>query len=108
MTHGWLGKGIRSHVICILTDQKDPLGYYGFKIYWGPKQSEPPFHPLVEEIELFFQPGNVGEYPPVSAFVLPKDTPFTSDPATLANLRAKMHERQMSPGEFVKEWFKDR
>lgn len=105
MTLGVGGKGVRSHQICILTDRNDPIGYYGFNIYWGKRQSESPFYPLVEEIELFFQPGNMGKYPPVRQFVLPQDTPETRSPEAKAFLREKMRELQLSPGDFVKEWF---
>jgi hypothetical protein len=100
------GKKIRSHQICELTDPNDPLGYYGFNIYWGKRQEEPPFCPLIEEIELFFQPGHMGGYPPTRRFVLVKDTAASADPERLAFLRAKMRERQQTPGEFVKEWYK--
>ena len=103
---GVSGKGIRNHEICKLTDPNDPLGYYGFNIYWGKRQAEPPFSPVIDEIELFFQPGNMGDYPPTQEFVLLKDTPETFNPEALAFLKAKMRERHQTPGEFVQDWYK--
>lgn len=97
------GKGIRSHHVCKLTDPNDPLGYYGFNIYWGERQAEPPHYPLVAKIELFFAPGNLGKYPPVAPFVL-YDTDF--NPEALAALKEKLRASKKSPGEFVKEFYR--
>jgi hypothetical protein len=99
------GKNIRSHHICKLTDPADPLGYYGFNIYWGEREKEAPHNPLIDEIELFFQPGNFGKFPPVRQFVLPRDISEVAKNSSIAFLKQKMKERHQTPGEFVKGWY---
>jgi hypothetical protein len=105
MGNGYGGIGIRSHHRCQLTDIHDPMGYYGFNIYWGEREKEAPHYPLIDEIELFFQPGNFWKFPPVGEFVLPKDIPEIAKNSSMAFLKQKMKERHQTPGEFVKGWY---
>ena len=96
------GRGIRDHQVCILSDPTDPLGHYGFHIYWGPRQPGPADLPVIEQIELFFKPGNQGHYPPVRAFVLTKDP---LDQLYLDSQRKKMRELKLTPGAYVRNYY---
>ncbi len=83
------------------SDPKDPLGEYQLKIYCGSTQTGDS-QPLVVKVELVFCAGNLGNFPPTGDFVLTADR--SSD--VIGRLRKQMHERKMTPGEYVRSIYK--